>query len=89
MYRDPDEPTSELYRLLRPRPRSELREALDAAGSPEHLREALDAIHQGPDQDQDAEENGREPPSARWGSALARTHRDGSCYGSAPCSRGC
>lgn len=32
MYRDPDEPTSELYRLMPPRrPRSELREALDAA----------------------------------------------------------
>ena len=28
---DPDEPTSELYRLMPPRPRSELREALDAA----------------------------------------------------------
>ena len=31
MYRDPDEPTSELYRVMPPRPRSEIREALDAA----------------------------------------------------------
>jgi hypothetical protein len=32
MYRDPDEPTSELYRLMPPRrARSEIREALDAA----------------------------------------------------------
>jgi hypothetical protein len=31
MCRDPDGPTSELYRLLPPRPRSELKEARDAA----------------------------------------------------------
>ncbi len=36
MYRDPDEPTSELYRLMPPRrPRSQLREALDAALTPQ------------------------------------------------------
>jgi hypothetical protein len=33
---DPDEPTSELYRLMPPRRRSELREALDAASGRDH-----------------------------------------------------
>jgi hypothetical protein len=44
MYRDPDEPTSELYRLMPPRrPRSELREALDAATGRDRAAPGLEA----------------------------------------------
>jgi len=60
MYRDPDEPTSEPYRLMPPRrPRSELREALDAA------------LH-APGQDQAAAADGGQVSSARR-PALTRT----------------
>lgn len=52
MYHDPDEPTSELYRLMPPRrPRSELRQALDAAQGPDDLKEALGAARSGADND--------------------------------------
>jgi hypothetical protein len=48
MYRDPDEPTSELYRIMPPRrPRSELRQALDAAQGRDDLKEALAAARSG------------------------------------------
>jgi hypothetical protein len=51
---DPDEPTSELYRLMPRRPRSELREALDAAtgrdhAEPGHYGEATPAAALEPD----------------------------------------
>ena len=43
---DPDEPTSEVYRLMPPRRKpSEVREALDALGSPGQVREALDVLN--------------------------------------------
>lgn len=52
MYRDPDEPTSELYRLMPPRrPRSELRQVLDAVQGPDDSKEALAATRSGSDSD--------------------------------------
>ncbi|MGH3219405.1 MAG: hypothetical protein ACRDPY_11965 [Streptosporangiaceae bacterium] len=49
MYRDPDEPASELYRLLPPhRERSELRQALDAARGTEPDAEPAPGPEPGP-----------------------------------------